>query len=115
MLSLNLGGLVRAPVVTPMKRQSSEARRWYQLPQQPEYVPAPQPQPPQYGAATQTDKHRPLSTILKENPGKAGVMLIGAILLIIPTTRAAIVGAVAFLAVSHSATAASTSNKKEKK
>ncbi len=104
---------VRVPVVTPMQRESAEPRRWYQLPQQrPAAAPAPQPQLPQYGAVAQSDTHQPLSKILKENPGKAGIILIGAILLIIPATRAAIIGAVAFLAVARPATAESASDKK---
>ena len=99
---------VRVPVTTPMKREPDAARRWYQLrPAQPEPAPAPQPQRPQYGPVGASGEHRTLSQVLKEHPVTAGgVMLVGAILLIIPATRAAIAAAGALLAVSGAATAA---------
>ena len=41
---------VRAPVTTPMQRESTEQRRWYQpAPPQPAPAPAPRPVRPQYG------------------------------------------------------------------
>ena len=62
---------------------------------------------------TQLDDH---GQVLKEHPVTAGgVMLVGAILLIIPATRAAIAAAGALLAVSGAATAAPKSRTKDKK
>lgn len=105
---------VRTPVTTPMKLESDEGRRWYQLPQpQPLPAPPPQPQIPRYGPTGNPSEHRTLASLLKENPGKAGVILVGAILLIIPATRAAIIGAagVTLVVASNNARATDTTNK----
>jgi len=109
---------VRVPVVTPIKRESGEVRRWYQLPQpQPSPAPPPQPQMPQYGPTAAPGEHRTLAAYLKANPGKTGVVLVGAILLLIPATRALIVGAAGatLLVTSTAATAASNQKNKETK
>jgi hypothetical protein len=109
---------VRVPVVTPMKRESEEVRRWYQLPQpQPSPAPPPQPQMPQYGPTAAPGEHRTLVEYLKANPGKTGVVLVGAILLLIPATRALIVGAAGatLLVTSTAASAAPDQKKKETK
>jgi hypothetical protein len=109
---------VRVPVVTPMKRESDEARRWYQLPPpQPSPAPPPQPQLPKYGQTAAPGEHQSLAKYLKEHPGTTGVVLVGAILLLIPATRALIVGAVGatLVVTSTTATAASNQNKKETK
>lgn len=115
---------VRVPVTTPMKRESEEARRWYQLPPpQPAPAAAPQPKLPRYGPVAAEEQHRSLSTLLKENPKTAGVILVGVILLVIPATSAAAGAAIAFLGragaallvATKVATAAPDSKKKEKK
>jgi len=106
---------VRAPVVTPMKRESGKGRRWYQI-LRPEPAPAPPPQPqlPQYGPVAPPGAHRTLAAYLKAHPGKSGVVLVGAILLLIPATRALIVGAAgATLLVTSSAANAAPNQKKE--
>ena len=109
---------VRVPVTTPMKRESDELRRWYQLPQ-PQPVPAPPPQPqlPQYGPMAPQGEHRTLVTVLKENPGTTGVLVLGVILLAIPATRAVIVGAAGatLLVASNATPAASIAKTKETK
>ncbi|WP_322402466.1 hypothetical protein [Massilia luteola] len=106
---------VRVPVVTPMKRESEEVWRWYQLPQpQPSPAPPPQPQMPQYGPTAASGEHHTLAAYLKEHPGKAGVVLVGAILLLIPATRALIVGAVGATLLVTSATASAAPNQKKK-
>jgi hypothetical protein len=105
---------VRIPVTTPMKREVDAERRWYQLlPEQPVSAPAPSPQLPQYGPVAAEGQHRALSTILKENPVKSGVLLVGAILLTIVAARALIVAAAVGL-VATAATAAPNSKKKER-
>lgn len=106
---------VRVPVTTPMKRESEEPRRWYQLPPpQPLPAPPPLPQLPQYGPIAMPDAHRTLATVLKENPGTTGVVLLGAILLAFPVTRAVIVGAVGATLVVASSTAPAATNLKKK-
>lgn len=106
---------VRVPVVTPMKRESEEVRRWYQLPQpQPSPAPPPQPQMPHYGPTAAPGEHRALAEYLKANPGKTGVVLVGAILLLIPATRALIVGAAGATLLVTSATASAAPNQKKK-
>lgn len=107
---------IRVPVVTPMKRESEEVRRWYQLsPPQPLPAPPPQPQLPQYGPTAAPNEHHTLAEYLKAHPGRAGVVLVGAILLLIPATRALIVGAVGatLLVTSTAASAAPDQKKKE--
>jgi hypothetical protein len=106
---------VRVPVVTPMKRESEEVRRWYQLPQpQPSPALPPQPQMPQYGPTAAPGEYRTLAEYLKANPGKTGVVLMGAILLLIPATRALIVGAAGATLLVTSAAASAASNQKKK-
>lgn len=108
---------VRVPVVTPIKRESQEVRRWYQLPSQPVIAPPPQPQLPKYGPVARSGENRSLVTVLKENPGTTGVILVGAILLIIPATRAVIVGTAGatLVVASTAAPAAPIQKKKETK
>lgn len=106
---------VRVPVTTPMKRESLEERRWYQLPSpQPAPAPAPLPNLPQYGPVAEPGEYRQLSTIIKENPVKSGVILVGAILLTIVAAKALAVAAVVGL-VATAATASPAPKKKDKK
>lgn len=106
---------VRVPVITPMKREPEEARRWYQfLQSQPAPAPPPQPEMPQYGPTAASGEHHTLAAYLKEHPGKTGVVLVGAILLLIPATRALLVGAVGTTLLVTSATASAAPNQKKK-
>jgi hypothetical protein len=98
-----------------MKRESEEVRRWYQFPQpQPSPAPPPQPQMPQYGPTAASGEHQILAAYLKQHPGRTGVVLVGAILLLIPATRALIVGTVGATLLVTSTTASAAPNQKEK-
>lgn len=107
---------VRVPVTTPMKRESEEVRRWYEISApQPSSAPPPRPQLPQYGPVVQSGGHGTLAAYLKENPGKTGIILVGVILLLIPATRALIVGAAgATLLVTSTAASAAPKDKDKK-
>jgi hypothetical protein len=106
---------VRVPVTTPMQRESLDERRWYQLSSpQPAPAPAPLPQLPQYGPIAAPGDYRPLSTIIKENPVKSGVILVGAILLVIVAAKA-VAAAAAVGLVATAATASPSKKKKDKK
>lgn len=106
---------VRVPVTTPMKRESQEERRWYQFPPpQPAPAPAPLPQRPQYGPVAEPGEYRPLSRIIKENPVKSGVILVGAILLTVVAAKALAIAAAVGL-VATAATASPSEKKKDKK
>lgn len=58
-------------------------------------------------------EQRTLTDYLKEHPGQTGVILVGAILLLIPATRALIVGAAGATLLVTSATATAASNEKK--
>lgn len=104
---------VRVPVTTPMKQESTEARRWYQLTSsQPRLIPAPQPIRPQYGPVVSQEEGSSLSSWLKAAALTAGVMLVGAIVISAAPVEAVAAG-VALLVVGGTANA-TPSKKKDK-
>ncbi|NKF73999.1 hypothetical protein GO294_01310 [Ralstonia solanacearum] len=104
---------VRVPVTTPMKRESTEERRWYQpAPPQPAPAPAPRPVRPQYGPVVPEDEGIPLSTWLQTAGLVVGVVVVGVIAVAALPAEAAAAG-VALLVVGETANAAPI--KKDKK
>jgi hypothetical protein len=97
---------VRVPVTTPMKRESTEQRRWYQpAPPQPTPAPAPRPVRPQYGPEVTQEEGSSMSSWLKAAGLAAGVVLVG-VIAVAALPAEAVVAGVALLVVGRTATAA---------
>jgi hypothetical protein len=102
---------VRVPVTTPMKRESTVERRWYQpAPLAPAPVPAPQPVKPQYGPVVPREEGTPVADFLKSDAAVvAGTIVVGAIVIAaLPAeaVAAATAGLVMLLFGTRAATAA---------
>jgi len=63
---------VRSPVTTPMPRQITEERKWYQPTPLPSPAPAPQPIRPSYGPVVSGSEGVPLSSYLKSGAKVVG-------------------------------------------
>lgn len=109
---------VRSPVTTPMQRESTEMRRWYQpTPPKPVPVPAPQPVRPQYGPVTGKEEGTPLADHLKTAAVVAGCILVGIIAVELIPVGAVVVGAARLIVIAAGAmkTAAAAPNTKKEK
>lgn len=106
---------VRVPVTTPMKRENTVERRWYQpAPPTPAPVPAPQPVKPQYGPVVSRDEGTPVADYLKGAAIVAGTVVVGAIVIAaLPAEAvgAAATGLVMLLIGTRTATAAPAQKK----
>lgn len=83
---------VRNPVTTPMKVESTQERRWYQIvPDKPKEVPAPQPKPQPETLVAKEGEGVPLSTYLKNAALVGGcVLVVGAIAILAAPAEAAV-------------------------
>ncbi|MBB5017024.1 hypothetical protein HNQ59_000286 [Chitinivorax tropicus] len=95
---------VRSPVTTPMKRERTEQRHWYQ-PAPPKPAPAPRPVRPQYGPVASQEEGSSMSSWLKTAGVAAGVVLVG-VIAVAALPAEAVAAGVALLVVGGAATAA---------
>lgn len=107
---------VRVPVTTPMKRESTAERRWYQpTPPAPAPIPAPKPVKPQYGPVVSREEGSPLADFLKSDAAiVAGTIVVGAIV-IAALPAEAVAGAAAGLVMLLVGTRAATAAPVQKK
>lgn len=111
---------VRAPVTTPIKRESTAERRWYQpAPPEPASMPAPQPVKPRYGPVVPREEGMPMADYLKNNAAvAAGTIMVGvAVIAALPAEAlaAAAAGFVMLLIGTRAATAAPIQKKDEQR
>jgi hypothetical protein len=109
---------VRVPVITPMARESSDLRPWYQLvPPKPTLIPTPIPALPQYGPLATKEEGTPLAEHLKTAAVIAGCILLGVVAVELVPAGALAIGVARLIVIGAGAmknAVAVPTNKKEK-